>query len=296
MRRFQLAAVLCVVGSVAVAEWLGTTSVAQDPTQPRRSSRSAFQRRSSPFGSSSNRSEAIRREIERRRAAGLSANAGQSSPAKSAAPAKPADTQDARQVRVEILFVEITALESPKSKLPKLAGKTADVEKALTELKAHGQLKTLERTRMSVLDGRKAMTQIGETKAVASGTTVFGGGGRGGAAGGRFGGARVSRSYSMRSFGSLLSLTPTVEPAGSVVIELQLDKSGPQGEDDSPKESGETTSPPGSRTLTFRNTLRVPADQFVTVTSSTYQTKKGTTRLVVLATAHADALKPAPKR
>jgi type II secretory pathway component GspD/PulD (secretin) len=235
-----------------------------------------------PAGQAGGQDESRRRRSNRTTPAGenqpnIPARGGSSQ----SAPVKPADTQSARQVHVEILFVEITRAEASKAKTPELAGKTADVEKTLAELKLHGQLKSLQRIKLSVLDGRKATTQLGETAPYVSGTSVRRGGFGGGA-------APIAR-YQMRSFGTLVALTPTVEPAGGIVLDVQFEHSGPQGDDDSPKEPGETTSPSGSRTLTFRNTLRVAAGEFATVASSTFQSKKGTTQVLALATARADA-------
>jgi Bacterial type II/III secretion system short domain/Bacterial type II and III secretion system protein len=293
MCRCRFAAVLSVAVSLAFAPWFDHLAAAQDAGRPGRAGRSAVQRRSSPFGRSagiSRQQELERNFLNAQNVAGsTSRSLAQFAAARQTARSKPVDTRNARQVRVEVLFLEIVAADATKAKLPKLSGKAADVGKALADLKLHGQLKSLQRFTMSALHGQKSTTQIGDMKAVAYGTMVAGGFG-----GGR-GGGRVSRSYQMRSFGTMLSLTPSVEPAGSVTLDLNFEQSGPVGDDDSPKEPGETTAPSGSRTISFHNTVRVPPGEFVTVTSSTSQAKKGSTQILVLATAQLDpiAAKPA---
>jgi len=280
MRRCRNAAVLS-AAVLAFAPCFDHLAAAQDAGRPSRGGRAALQRRSSPFGRGADSSR--QQELQRRFQeviGGTSSSLAQASTPRSAARSKPADMRNARQVRVEVLFLEIVSADASKAKPPRLSGKAEDVAKALADLKLHGRLKSLQRFKISALHGQKSTTQIGDMKAVAYGTMVAGGRFGGGA-----GGARVSRSYQMRNFGTMLSLTPTVERADSVAVELNLEQSGPIGDDDTPGEAGESRAPAGSRTISFHNTVRIPAGEFVMVTSSTSQTKKGSTQLVVLATA-----------
>lgn len=179
------------------------------------------------------------------------------------------DADSARQVNVEILFVEIVAAKDWGK--VKLDGEPGAIEKSLQQLKQAGHLKGLQRIRLSALSGRTASTQIGETRAVLSD--------RGDPRRRGF-----SRSYSRQNFGTMVSVTPSVASDGDVVMELTLEKSGLQGEA-SPMEEGETASPPGTRTMSISNALRVKPGRFVVVTSSARRSKSGLDRVVVIAKA-----------
>ncbi len=93
--------------------------------------------------------------------------------------------------------------------------------KELLELEKQGQLDRVLRVRLSSVEQNRAMVQFGERVPVATGRSV-GGFGRGGAAAD---GRPVSISYSLENIGTLISATTRVEDSGTVVADLQVERS-----------------------------------------------------------------------
>ena len=192
------------------------------------------------------------------------------SPSKSSKPAA-----NGPQVDVEILFLEVTSVTG-KQPMPKLTGSSEQVNKAIADLKKGGRLKTLNRVSLSALDGQKAMTQLGATQSTVTSFADPNFGRRGG---------RVVRSHSSRSYGTLVTLTPTVEEAGTIVLQTQFEKSWLKGGHDGGTEAGETTIPASLATVTVNSTLRVRSGEFAVLSSTGSTSKTGTDRVVVLVSA-----------
>lgn len=203
------------------------------------------------------------------------ATAGNASPNRKPEP-KPKPTGP--QVTVDLLLVELATADSDKQPLPVLSGDIRTVEKTLADLKQHGRLRSRELLSLTTLDGQKATTQFGESRPRVSSTAAFGGG-RG----------RPTRSYSYRQYGTLVTITPTVEPGGTVLVDLQFEKSGPQAAAEV-REEGETALPPGSSTTSIRGVQRLTAGKYAVVTSSTRKAGSATERLVLLAAVRVEAV------
>lgn len=186
-------------------------------------------------------------------------------------------TPTGAQVDVELLFLEITTTMNAKNPVPKLTGSSDEVNKALELMKKNGQLKTLNRVSLSAIHGRNSMTQSGGSRSIVT-SIADRFGGRGRAPRG------ASRSYSSRSFGTMVTLTPTVEETGAVVLDVRLEKTWLQGADGE-AEAGETTKPPGTATVSIQGTTRLKNGQYGVLSSSSESSKNGIDRIVVLASA-----------
>ena len=120
------------------------------------------------------------------------------------------------------------------------------------------------RAHLTTLDGSKALIQIGEQTAVASGQQIGFGGRRGG--GGNEGAApAVTTNYSMQQTGTKFQIRPRVEADGSVVLELSTEKSRIVPAPAAEEGQEQAFQPPKTTTMTSQTTLRIPPGQTVLV-------------------------------
>jgi hypothetical protein len=89
------------------------------------------------------------------------------------------------------------------------------------KLHKEGKLERAVRVQLASVAGNSARVQIGERVPVVSARNVGGGFGRGGAAEGR----PVSYSYNIQDIGTLINAATRVEEGGSVLVDLQVERS-----------------------------------------------------------------------
>ena len=162
-----------------------------------------------------------------------------------------------QMVTVEVTIAEFTS-EGREAALN--LAEAEDLKARLAELEQQGQVKAFTRAHLTTLDGSKAMMQIGEETAVASGQTFTGRRSEGGPPG-------FSTSYTVRQTGTMFQVRPRVEADGSVVLELSAEKSRIVPVPPAPAEEGQEPAfqPPKTTTMTSQTTLRIPPGQTVLV-------------------------------
>ena len=88
----------------------------------------------------------------------------------------------------------------------------------LQRLEKLGLVSVVARVRMTTLDGGKATLQLGETTPIATGRTQFGGRSPQG------GFPPGATSFSMQNLGSMISVSPTRETDGAILVSLQVER------------------------------------------------------------------------
>ncbi len=138
----------------------------------------------------------------------------------------------------------------------------------LLEEEKQGKLEQAVRVRLSSTSGRKAFVQIGERVPTVSGRTRtpgsgFGRGGREPGADSAASAFSYSYSYTIENIGTLISATPQVEDGGTVMVELQVERSRLSEMPKAPEEdrSGAEIGRQKTLTLTSQSTLRLKADE-----------------------------------
>lgn len=214
------------------------------------------------------------------------------------APVEKATDTPLAKVTGPLVTVEVDIIEvSPKTaRLGRVAGDDTAFIARLRELEKEEQLPGLTRLRLSTLEGTKAATQLGGDLPVVTGRG--GGRARGGDAPGGFGGAMpVSVQY--RSYGTILEATAHLEEAGTILVAMDLNRSGQRTEaaavsaaqpggppgtpaDPEPQFAGGTT------TLLVRSTLRLKDGQTVVAQGFESTTDKDATQTIVLLTARVE--------
>jgi type II secretory pathway component GspD/PulD (secretin) len=162
----------------------------------------------------------------------------------------------------QMVTVEVTIAEfTPEGRQAALdLGEVVDIKARLAELEQQGQVKVFTRAHLTTLDGSKAMIQIGEQTAVATGQQFTGRRGEGG-------GPAFNTSYSMQQTGTMFQVRPRVEADGSVVLEFSAEKSRIVQVPQTATEEGQEQAfqPPKTTTMTSQTTLRIPPGQTVLV-------------------------------
>lgn len=160
-----------------------------------------------------------------------------------------------RQVEIQVVIADLAA----KDRTEALAAEPAEKLLALLrQLEEQGKLEACSRVRLTTLEFQTATAQFGERRAVASGR-------RSAPAGGFGGGQQSFASLEIVNFGTLVTATPQVAGDGSILVELQIEKSrladAPANEAARPE--GDAAAPARTLTSTTRNTVRIGDGQSV---------------------------------
>lgn len=217
------------------------------------------------------------------------------------------DVARKRVVSVEVSIVELAEKGA-------VAGGPEDAEKLLgkiRELESKGAVASWTRVRLSALEESIASAQFGERAPVATGRTFSnapraGATGTGGAAerdrgapggfdrGGGFGGSMISTAYTIQDFGTHVAATPRVEGEGSILLELNIQKTGlarePKRAADAPPQ--DSSAPARIATILANSTVRVPNGKTVLLQGIGTSSEKDSGETLIFVTARADA---APK-
>jgi hypothetical protein len=197
-------------------------------------------------------------------------------------------------VSIEVEIVDV----SPKvERLARLeAGGDDKYVARLRELEKTEKLTNVTRMRLSVLDQNVGSAQVGGRAPVVSGRSGFGNAqsGRGG------GGFAEQLSLSLRDHGTIVRATPRVEATGSILLELQIERTGQDRPDREP--AAEAVEAPagqpsprvmaaltgGDNTLSTKTTIRVKDGQ-TAVLQGVETTGEKSSQTVILVTARVSA-------
>lgn len=195
-------------------------------------------------------------------------------------------------VSIEVAIVELGGAGEKLGDTPD--GQADQLVARLRELESQGKLAAITRVRFATIEEQPASAQFGENASVLSGRNVVPSRTReGGFA------AASSPMFTQRQFGTLVSATPRVEDDGSILMELQVEKTG-LGREARPTDGAtdENAVPPRSVTINLRSTIRVPNGQTVIAHGMQSNSGKDSAQTVILVTARANGAdgRRTPKR
>jgi type II secretory pathway component GspD/PulD (secretin) len=188
-------------------------------------------------------------------------------------------------ITIEVLVVDLDSTPStePADRGPTaksgdlfdgLTGPQAEVLGKVRRMQAGGELDVLHRVRLSVLENQNAFVQQGQRKPRTQGITRS-----------QFG---TSRNVVDVNVGMIVGATPRKSPDGSIVTELNFEKSHmPSRPDDtviSEAPGGESVRQPGIVSVTCKSTLHIPPNQAV-VLGDLHTTGKQESQMLLIVTA-----------
>jgi type II secretory pathway component GspD/PulD (secretin) len=206
-----------------------------------------------------------------------------------------------RSVQVEVLCLELAAkADGEAGKDPRvldtadLTGTARDVRAKVRELQQKGVVSSVKTIELSALTGESARTQVSENKPFVTGVTAgFGGGVRGGAAGGV---GPVSRSITYRNVGTSVQVKPSASADGEVMLDLKVEDStmraGEGGASVGSDEKGAAIPAAEFVSSTLETRVKVRPGHFVLAEGSKTASKAGQSQTVILVTASVDATNP----
>ena len=178
-------------------------------------------------------------------------------------------------VCIEVALLELTPRTEGLGELDEVA--TKQLIAKLQKLEQAGEIGTITRMRLTTIEDQTATAQYGEQAAVVTGRSQFGSG--------RAGGGGVSISH--QNFGTLLSVTPSVNDDGDITIKLVLEKSGQAkaAPTDEQKEATEVGLPPAVLMINIQTMLRMRDGQTVVAQAMDSSSGKDSSQTIVLVTA-----------
>jgi Flp pilus assembly secretin CpaC len=178
-----------------------------------------------------------------------------------------------KAVSVEVLIVDVATAA--------LGTSTEDpTPEKLMELEKQGKLAGLARMKLASIENLEASVQLGEMVGVPTGRTFARGGGFGGAgAAGGAAGDGGTTSYQMRNIGTLLRVNPRVEQDGSILVELNVERSKLA---EAPMPEGGGFTPGRTVQIQARTTLRVPPGKSVVTGGHSTAGKDGTQTWIIV--------------
>jgi len=120
------------------------------------------------------------------------------------------EPQAGQVVSLDVLLADVSGAAVGDSEMT--AAKVLDLER-------QGKLDAATRIKLSVIENSQGMVNFSEAAPVATGRQDFGGGFGGG------GGRGASTAYSMQNYGTMVQVTARVEQDGSIVLNLQVERS-----------------------------------------------------------------------
>jgi type II secretory pathway component GspD/PulD (secretin) len=150
-------------------------------------------------------------------------------------------------VTLEVLLIDHNSAIGGKE------GVTLPSAAEFVKLHKEGKLERAVRVQLASVAGNPARVQIGERVPVVSARNVGGFGGRGGAADGR----PVSYSYNIQDIGTLINVVTRVEEGGTVLVDLQVERSQLAPSERPADESQEEIARQKTVSLTSQSTLRL---------------------------------------
>src|SRR5262249_1314888 len=148
---------------------------------------------------------------------------------------------------------------------------TGDAAAKLEALAKSGQA-TLQRVRLTALEGQPVTSTTGGNKPFTTSSVVAGGGGFGGGKGGGGGGPAMQRSVVDQPVGTTVRLTARVGADNAVALDLNLTDSKVR-----PAEAGEEGAAPSMENANLTTQLNVPAGKAVMAQSVRTDGKAGGT-------------------
>ncbi|MBI1900031.1 MAG: hypothetical protein HYS13_02805 [Planctomycetia bacterium] len=185
-----------------------------------------------------------------------------------------------RAVEIEVVIADATG--GPK---PEAAGTALSAEQ-IRDLEKQGKLDAMARVRVSTIEKRPGSVQFGESVPVATSRTV----GRG------FGGgeAQAAVNYSMQNVGTIVEAIPEVQADGSVVVQLQVERTRLEAASSGDGEAAaRNVVPPRSLTMSVRTSVHIPAGKTVVIEANQGSAKESR-QTWVLVSANVIAGAPGP--
>jgi type II secretory pathway component GspD/PulD (secretin) len=186
-----------------------------------------------------------------------------------------------RAVALDVTIAELADSAKSAVSLPlESPQKTLEI---IRELESQGKVALVTRARLTTVDGRPAMLQIGEQANVATSRRMAAG--RAARDGGGFGEAVAQ--FTRQNIGLVIGATPRVQADGSLAVDFEFEKSQiaarPQRGDaaDAP--------PPGVMTMKAQTTLHIPAGQTVIVGGTQMASPSESGQTIVLVSAQVSA-------
>lgn len=182
---------------------------------------------------------------------------------------------DAKAIEIDVYLVDVFAKKGPFEKdaaETEWSGPTADILARLDELSKNSRIGSVQRFRLSTIDGKVVVTVTGGSKPIVSGPVV----GRTGIA---------ARSVTYHPVGVTLKATPRVESDGAVSLDLDLKDSRVRQAVAAGGAAGAAEEPAEILTGSLTSRVRVPAGRAVAAQAIRSEGKAGGTIALVIVTA-----------
>jgi len=124
------------------------------------------------------------------------------------------EPQAGQVVSLDVLLADVSGAAVGDGEMT--AAKVLDLEK-------QGKLDAATRIKLAVIENSQGMVNFSEAAPVATARQDFGGGFGGGGGGG--GGRGASTAFSLQNYGTMVQVTARVEQDGSIVLNLQVERS-----------------------------------------------------------------------